>query len=104
MCDGSITNWNVAISIAAMFALLIKSVLHIMHLFHPILSIVLHTVFTALWIVSAYGQAGPDRADPKHPSSTPWYLSKSCDVAHERRNVNYCKQAKASFAVTVIML
>ncbi|KAI9783175.1 MAG: hypothetical protein M1816_001465 [Peltula sp. TS41687] len=99
-----ITNWNVAVSVTVMFALLIKAILHVMHLFHPILSLALHTILTAMWIVSIYGQAGPDRSDPKHPSSTPWYLTKSCDVARVSRNVHYCKMAKASFAVSVIML
>lgn len=87
-----------------MFILLLKSVLHVMHLFRPWLSLVVHVALTALWAVSIYGQAGPDRMDPEHPSSTPWYLTKSCGVVYTPANANYCKQAKASFAVTVIML
>ncbi|KAI9882490.1 MAG: hypothetical protein M1823_005762 [Watsoniomyces obsoletus] len=99
-----ITNWNLAISLVSMFTLLIAAVLHIMHIFYPILSLLSHLVLTALYAVSIYGQAGPDRSDPRHPSSSPWYLTKSCSVAIEPRNEHYCNLAKATFAVTVVML
>lgn len=100
----SITNWNVIISVLSLFILLVESILYVVHLFYPLLSLVVHLVLAALWAVSVYGQAGPDNSDPRRPSSTPWYLSKSCSLASEPRNVGYCKQAKASLAVTVLML
>ena len=87
-----------------MFALLLKGVAHVMHLFYPPISLVLHLVLTAVWTVSVYGQAGPDYSDPRYPSSTPWYLTRSCSVAFDQRNVHYCNVAKGTFAVTVIML
>ncbi|KAI9842078.1 MAG: hypothetical protein M1837_007503 [Sclerophora amabilis] len=99
-----ITNFNVIIAVLSMFLLLVKVVLNVMHLFYPVLSLAVHMILTALYAVSIYGQAGPDNSDPEHPSSSPWYLTKSCDVAFEQSNVHYCQMAKGSFAVTVIML
>ena len=100
----SITNWNVVISVLSLFILLVESILFVVKLFYPLLSLIVHVILTALWAVSVYGQAGPDKADPERPSSTPWYLRKSCSVAREPSNVQYCQQAKATFAVTVLML
>ncbi|KAI9818277.1 MAG: hypothetical protein M1826_001421 [Phylliscum demangeonii] len=99
-----ITNWNVAISVVSMFALLIKAVMHVMRVFYPVLSLLIHSALLALWAVSVSGQAGSDHSDPKHPSTTPWYLTKSCRVAHFARNVRNCQLAKSSFAVSVILL
>lgn len=99
-----ITNWNVVISVLSLFILLVESILFVVKLFYPLLSLIVHVILTALWAVSVYGQAGPDKADPERPSSTPWYLRKSCSVAREPSNVQYCQQAKATFAVTVLML
>ncbi|KAI9792140.1 MAG: hypothetical protein M1833_001254 [Piccolia ochrophora] len=99
-----ITNYNVIIAVFSMFILLIKAVLNVMHLFYPIISLIVHLAITALWAVSVYGQAGPDKSDPKHPSSVPWYLAKSCSVVFDQRNLHNCKMAKSVFAVTVVML
>ncbi|KAI9677965.1 MAG: negative regulator of the PHO system [Bathelium mastoideum] len=98
------TSFNVVISILTMFILLAKATLYLMHIFYPILSFVLHSVLVILWAYSAHRQAGPDMSDPSHPQpGAPWYITKSCSVAHDHNNVHYCQQAKASFAVTVVM-
>lgn len=76
----------------------------VMHCWYPIMSVIVNVIIVALWAVSVYGQAGPDKSDPKHPSSVPWYITKSCDYARPSGNYNYCQQAKGAFAVTVFML
>ena len=87
-----------------MFLLLAKVTMFIMHIWVPLLSIIANVILIALWSVSAYGQAGPDHADPAHPSSVAWYIAKSCDYARPSGNYGNCLQAKASFAATIIML
>ncbi|KAI9868200.1 MAG: hypothetical protein M1813_006945 [Trichoglossum hirsutum] len=99
-----LTNYNVVISVFSMFILLIKVVMNVMNLFHPLLSLFIHAILCGIWAVSAYGQAGPDRSDPQHPSSVAWYVSKSCDVTFNKSNVHYCQLAKGAFAVTCFML
>ena len=87
-----------------MFILLCKVVLNVMHILYPILSIFIHALLVILWAYSASRQAGPDMSDPTHPQpGPPWYITKSCSVAHDPSNVHYCKQAKASFALTIVM-
>lgn len=77
----------------------------VLNVFYPPLSAVLHGALLALYIVSAIYQAGSDTSDPKHPQNgPPWYLTKNCNVARFPKNVGYCKQAKASFACTIIAL
>ncbi|KAI9824623.1 MAG: hypothetical protein M1832_001713 [Thelocarpon impressellum] len=99
-----LTNWNIVISVLSMFLMLVKGVLYVMHVFYPLLSLFLHAGLAAIYAVSIYGQAGPDKSNPEHPSSVAWYLTKSCDVVFDKRNVHYCEMAKGTFAVSVIML
>lgn len=75
----------------------------VVHVWYPLLSTVTNAIIVALWIVSMYGQMGPDHSDPKHPSNIAWYISKSCNVAKASGNHHNCVLAKSTFAVTVIM-
>lgn len=98
----SITNYNVVIAVLSMFLMLAKSIMYICHVFPPILSVLVHAVLIAIYIVSITYQAGSDTSDPKHPQNgPPWYLTKSCSVVHEPNLLGYCQQAKAAFACTV---
>lgn len=77
--------------------------MHVLRVFHPPLSAIVHGSLTALYIVSARFQAGSDMTDPRHPQpGPPWYITKNCNVAYYKSNIGYCKQAKSLFAVTVI--
>lgn len=100
----TITAFNVAISVLCTFILLVKVVMFVLHIWFPLLGAVTSAIITALWAVSLYGQAGPDHSDPKHPSSVAWYVSKSCSFAKPSGNEHYCLQAKAAFAMTVVMM
>lgn len=91
-------------SVLTMFILLIKVVMMVTQFFHPPVSLIFHLCLTAIWTVSAYGQAGPDNLDPRHPSPVAWYLRKSCSVVYNPKNKHYCELAKGTFAVTIIML
>ncbi|KAI9843736.1 MAG: hypothetical protein M1838_002479 [Thelocarpon superellum] len=99
-----LTNWNLVISVLSMFLLLVKGVMHVMHLFYPWLSLLVHLLLVGLYAVSIAGQAGSDYSDPAHPSPRPWYLTQSCSVAMTPQDEHYCELAKGTFAVTVIML
>jgi len=85
--------------------LLVKAVVFVMHIWVPLLSAIVHGALVILWIFSVYAQSAPDMTDPKHPQhGAPWYITKSCKVAFNENNVHYCKQAKAAFAVSIILL
>ncbi|OJD15650.1 hypothetical protein AJ78_04111 [Emergomyces pasteurianus Ep9510] len=100
-----LTSFNLVISVLSMFFMLVKTPMFILNVFYPPISLVVHTALTALYAVSLAYQASPDMTDPARPQpGAPWYLTKSCNVAHSRSNVGYCQQAKASFACTVLML
>lgn len=86
-----------------MFIMLVKFVLYALHIWFPFVSNVINVILTALYVVSIYGQAGPDNSDPRHPSSVAWYLRKSCSYAEESGNKQYCIQAQGTFAATVIL-
>ncbi len=91
------------ISVLSTFILLCKAVMFVLHVWYPLLGTVTNFVITVLWCVSIYGQAGPDHSDPKHPSDSAWYITKSCDFAAASGNKHYCQMAKGTFAVTVFM-
>ena len=79
--------------------------MYILHVFPPILSVIVHAILIALYAVSISYQAGSDTSDPKHPQTgPPWYITKSCSVTHSKSNIGYCKQAKAAFACTVVAI
>jgi hypothetical protein len=87
-----------------MFILLVKLVLFVMHMWIPLVSVIVNAIIIALWCVSIYGQAGPDYSDPAHPSSVAWYITKSCSYADESGNTHNCLMAKGTFASSVVML
>ena len=104
-CIDSITDFNLVISVLSMFLLLTKVTMHIMAIFWPIISLLLHAGLTAVWAYSVYGQAASDNSDPKHPTNGPcWYITKSCSTVSDSTVQGYCKQAKAAFGVSILML
>ena len=100
----SITDFNIIVSVLSMFILLIKAVLFIMHMWIPLVSLIINMIVTALWCISVYGQAGPDHSDPEHPSKVAWYITKSCSYAEASGNKHNCNMAKGSFAASILML
>ena len=100
----SLTDMNVAISIISLFVFIAKLVLIIMRHWYPILSTFIHGSLAILYIVSMYGQMGPDHLDERYPSNIAWYIRMSCDVAKEYGSEKYCKMAKGTFAATVYMV
>ena len=98
------TLFNVVISVLSMFVLLLKSVMFVLNTWIPLLSVVAHALLIALYAVGVRNQAASDMSDPQKPSSgLPWYLSKGCSFASPK-NHGYCMQARATFAVTVVMM
>lgn len=85
--------------------LLVKAVLFVMHIWVPLLSAIVHAALVILWSFSVYAQSASDMTDPKHPQrGAPWYITKSCSVVFNKNNIHYCRQAKAAFAVSIILL
>ncbi|KAL8770594.1 MAG: hypothetical protein Q9209_003662 [Squamulea sp. 1 TL-2023] len=100
-----VTSFNVVISVLALFILLCKGIMYICHVFSPLLSTLIHSALIALYAVSIHAQAAPDMSDPDHPQpGAPWYITKSCGSPVKPRLQGYCKQAKGSFAVTIMLL
>ena len=88
-----------------MFLMLTKATMYILHVFPPILSCLVHGVLIALYTVAVYYQGSADNTDPEHKSNGPvWYITKNCSVTKNKNLVGYCKQAKATFALTTTML
>lgn len=104
MGNHRLTNFNVAISVVSLFVLLVKMIMIIMKFFYPILGLIVSLSLTVLYAVSAYGQAGPDYADPKYPSPVPWYIAKSCSVARPFNAEKNCQIAKGAFAATIYLM
>lgn len=102
--ENSTTDFNVVVSVLSTFLLLTKVVVYVMHGFMPFLSILVHGALIAVYAVSVRNQSAPDMSDPKRPSpGLPWYLSKGCGYATQG-NYSYCMQARASFAMAIVLL
>jgi hypothetical protein len=88
-----------------MFFYLIKSTMWLLKVFVPLISLVLHTALLCLWAYGLHIQTSPDTIDPQRMNKgAPWYLTKSCNIVEDKNIRAYCMQAKASFAVTIIMM
>lgn len=99
----SMTTFNMVISVVGLFSLLVKSTMFVLHVFIPVVSVLVHAALAALFMVSIYNQSRPDNSDPDLRSGNlPWYLNKGCSYAAPN-NKGYCLQARASFAVVIIM-
>ncbi|OJJ82095.1 uncharacterized protein ASPGLDRAFT_49496 [Aspergillus glaucus CBS 516.65] len=98
-------DYNLALGVLSTFFLITKVPLHFLRLFYPPVSAFVHAGLFAVYIASASFQAGSDMSDPKHPQKgAPWHIAKSCSVAAHPNNIEYCKQAKAMFAMTIIVI
>ncbi|KAL8851591.1 MAG: hypothetical protein Q9221_003523 [Calogaya cf. arnoldii] len=99
-----VTDYNVVISVVALFLLLCKAIMYICHIFYPLLSTPIHAALIAIYAVSINAQAAADMSDPEHPQpGAPWYITRGCGAPVEPRLQGYCKQAQASFAVTILL-
>ncbi|KAG6036936.1 hypothetical protein E4U41_005409 [Claviceps citrina] len=98
------TDFNVAISVVSLFVLLTKLISVIMQLWYPILATFINCVMVALYVVSTYGQVGPDYADARYPAPAAWYFRKGCDLAKPYGKYRVCQVAQASLFVTLYML
>ncbi|KAF4213080.1 hypothetical protein CNMCM8980_004280 [Aspergillus fumigatiaffinis] len=103
--SGFITDYNLVLGVLSTFFLITKVPIHFLRLFYPPLSVIVHGGLVAVYIVSARYQAGSDMSDPAHPQpGAPWYITKKCTVAANKDNINYCRQSKALFAFTIIII
>ena len=94
------------ISILSMFIMLTKVVMFVLHSWLPILSVFVHAVLIVIYAIGVRNQATPDVTDMTAPNlskNLPWYLEKGCSFASQQ-NYGYCMQARASFAVTCVLL
>lgn len=98
------TLFNMVIALLSMFILLVKSAMFVLHIFLPVISVFVHALLVALYTVSIYNQSRPDNSDPVLRSgSLPWYLNKGCTHATSG-NKGYCLQARATFALVIVMM
>jgi len=102
--SSTLTSYNVAISVLSLFILLAKMIATIMKVYYPIFGTVITLAMTVLYTVSVYGQAGPDYADPRYPSPTPWHLRIGCSLAEPYGAAQTCRMVQATLGVTVFML
>ena len=96
--------FNIAIAVLSMFFLLAKSTMFVLHIFIPLIGVLMSAAEVALYAVSVKNQTTPDHSDPARIiNGLPWYLSKGCSYA-TAANHGYCMQARAVFAVTCVMV
>lgn len=99
------TQFHLIIGVTCMFFYLVKSTLWLLHVFVPLLSLLLHLALVSLWAYGLHIQTSPDTIDPHRINNgPPWFITKSCGVVEDKQIRSYCMQAKASFAVSIIML
>ncbi|KAJ4310541.1 hypothetical protein N0V94_008397 [Neodidymelliopsis sp. IMI 364377] len=103
--SGFNTQYHLVIGVVCMFFYLIKVTMWLLHVFHPILSVLLHIPLLAIWAYGIHIQTSPDTIDPlRQNTGAPWYITKSCNIVTDKHVRSYCMQAKSSFAVSCIML
>lgn len=98
------TNYNLVIGVLSVFLLIVKLPVHAMHLLFPPIATFINGGSIVLYAFAARYQAGPDMSDPQRPQpGPPWYITKSCNVAYSKSDIGFCNQAKALFALCVVL-
>ncbi len=100
------TQFNVVCAVLSMFIMLVKVSLFVLHVWLPLISVFAHAVLIVIYAIAVRNQATPDlsnRTVANLSRNLPWYLEKGCKYASSS-NYGYCMQARASFAVTCVML
>lgn len=88
-----------------MFFYLVKCTLWLLHVFYPIISLLLHIALASIWAYGIHIQTSPDTIDPKRVNNgAPWYITKNCNIVEDKQIRGYCMQAKSSFAISIVML
>lgn len=99
------TQYHLVIGVVCMFFYLIKVTMWLLHVFHPIFSVLLHIPLLAIWAYGIHIQTSPDTIDPARSNNgAPWYITKNCNIVDDKHVRSYCMQAKSSFAVSCVML
>jgi hypothetical protein len=99
------TQYALVLSVLTMFILLCKITMFIVHVWYPIIAFLVHIVLTGLWAAAMYIQTAPDTIDPNHVNhGAPWYITKSCSISSSNKVKGFCEQAKATFALSAVML
>ncbi|KAF2202602.1 hypothetical protein GQ43DRAFT_413406 [Delitschia confertaspora ATCC 74209] len=99
------TQFNLVIGVLSTFIYLTKVTMFITHVFYPIVSLLVHLILTSLFAYGVYVQSAPDTIDPKRQNhGLPWYVTKNCNLSSSNSIKGYCQQAKAAWAVTLVML
>lgn len=70
----------------------------------PLIATIANVALVALYLVSTYGQIGPDYTDKRYPAPAAWYLRFGCDLARPWGAYKQCQIAQGSLAVTLYML
>ncbi|KAH6619953.1 hypothetical protein C7974DRAFT_363162 [Boeremia exigua] len=103
--SGYNTQYHLVIGVVCMFFYLVKVTMWLLHVFLPIFSVLLHMPLLAIWAYGIYIQTSPDTIDPlRRNPGAPWYITKNCNIVADAQIRGYCAQAKASFAVSCVML
>lgn len=100
----TLTKYNLSLSVASFLLFVVQGALYILEFYVPVVAVVLKAALMGAWGFSVHSQSGSDYTDSKHPSPSPWYLRKSCDVVYYQSNKNYCHEAKATFGISVMLL
>lgn len=77
-----------------------------MRVWPPVTGLFFSLAMSILYIVSVYGQMGPDYYDADHPSPMAWYIRYGCwpAVNFPNKALSSCHMALGTFAVTVYQL
>ncbi|RAL68223.1 hypothetical protein DID88_008926 [Monilinia fructigena] len=100
----TLQNLNIGISVLSMFIQLCKVVMFIMHVWYPLISTIVNGLLTACWVVSMYGQAGPDHNDPRYPSNVAWYIAKELLICQAHWKLSLLPDGQGYFAVSTFMM
>ncbi|KAH7155496.1 hypothetical protein B0J13DRAFT_227416 [Dactylonectria estremocensis] len=98
------TDFNVAISVLSLFMLLSKLTAYIMKVWFPVLATFINTCMVGLYIVSVYGNVGPDYTDSRYPAPAAWYFRKGCDLAKPYGHYKSCRLAQGALVPAVYLL
>ncbi|KAG8157890.1 hypothetical protein KVR01_012162 [Diaporthe batatas] len=93
-----LTQATLAIALLSLILFITRIVLRISGQLSRTVSIIYDSILSFFWVRVLLSQASGDLSDPRHPSTWPWYLTRTCPTD----TAAACITTQAGFAISVL--
>jgi hypothetical protein len=98
-----LTDSNLAAALLSLAMVLARIIMRTAGQLRPSFAAIYDTILGFVWAHCVVSQMSGDMSDLKHPSPSPWYLTRGCSAV-EGRAAGACRVSQASFAMSLLVM